>query len=147
MLPRNQRLRANQDFQRVYRGGKSWAHPLMALNLLPQPGGQRVGISVSKKVGKAVERNRARRRIRELVRARLPGWRDGFDAVIVARAGSAEAPFSELGEALQELARRARLPRELSGDPDAPYTLPESGRPGTTSRKRRGPAGQGEEAR
>jgi ribonuclease P protein component len=128
MLPRPLRLRSNQDFQRVYRAGRSWAHPLAALHVLAQPSGQRIGISVSKKVGGAVQRNRVRRRIREMVRAQAPGWRDGFDAVVVARAAAAEAEFAGLSAALEELARRAKLPREPGEEPGALYSMPTSGR-------------------
>jgi ribonuclease P protein component len=129
MLPRDQRLRANRDFQQVYRSGKSWAHPLLVAHVLPQPEGRRAGISVSKKLGKAVRRNRVRRRLRELLRAALPEWKTGFDLVIVARAAAAEAEFPALGEALQELARRARLLREPEDPPETLYTLPAGGRP------------------
>lgn len=133
MLPRDLRLRSNSDFQRVYRSGRSWAHPLLVLHVLPRPEGCRIGISTSKKLGKAVQRNRVRRRIREIVRAELPGWKPGFDAVIAARAPASEAEFSELRDALQELARRARLNREPSADPDTLYTWPAGGRPARTT--------------
>jgi ribonuclease P protein component len=129
MLPREHRLRSNQEFQRVYRVGRSWAHPLAALHVVPQAEGRRFGVSVSKKVGNAVRRNRVRRRIRELLREALPHTRAGFDAVIVARTAAETAEFSALRSALQELFRRAKLLREPDADPDTPYLLPESGRP------------------
>ncbi|HEU4754144.1 MAG TPA: ribonuclease P protein component, partial [Armatimonadota bacterium] len=96
MLPREHRLRSKQDFERVYRAGRSWAHPLMALHVVPRPAGRRFGISVNKRVGTAVIRNRVRRRLREILRARVAGWREGLDAVLVARSGAATAEFSEL---------------------------------------------------
>ena len=117
------RLRSNQDFQRVYRKGRSWAHPLLVLHVLPQASGQRVGISVSKKVGKAVRRNLVRRRIREAVRAQAPAWKQGFDAVVVARSEAANVDFWALRAALEELAKRARLPREPDAPLDTLYTL------------------------
>ena len=69
----------------------------------------RLGVSTSKRVGNAVLRNRIRRRVRELVRARLKGLQRGWDVVIVARPPAASAPFAELGEALDHLLVRARL--------------------------------------
>lgn len=129
MLPRDLRLRSNEDFQRVYRSGKSWAHPLLALHTLPQPEGRRIGISTSKKLGKAVRRNRVKRRLREIIRAELPQWKTGFDGVLVARAAASEAEFAALREAVQELARRARLYREPEAGPDTLYTWPAGGRP------------------
>jgi ribonuclease P protein component len=143
MLPRGQRLRTNQEFQRVYRRGTSWAHPLVALHVLPQHAGHRIGISVSKKVGKAVCRNRVRRRLREIVRARLPEWLGGFDAVLVVRAAAAEAEFGQLEQAVDELSRRARLRREPGGADQALYRLPErGGRPPGEARRRTGTAGE-----
>ena len=130
MLPREHRLRSNQEFQRVYRVGRSWAHPLAALHVLPQPGAQRFGISVSKKVGKAVCRNLVRRRVREILRAALPELKCGFDAIVVARSGAADADFAALTEALTELIRRSRLLREPEAALDTPYTLPAGGRSG-----------------
>src|SRR5205807_9346490 len=116
MLPRDQRLKARQDFQRVYRSGRGWSHPLLTLHVSPRPEGRRVGFSVGKKVGKAVVRNRVRRRLREIARVRVGEWKPGFDAVLVARAGAAGAGLAELAAVVEELARRARLLRE----PDMP---------------------------
>ncbi len=113
MLPRPNRLRRRQDFQTAYRRGRSWAHRLLALHALPRGEAARVGITVSKKVGGAVVRNRVRRRLREAVRLRLPSWRRGVDLVVVARSAAAEASFEELGAALDEVAKRGRLVREL----------------------------------
>jgi ribonuclease P protein component len=151
MLPSGHRLRSNREFQRVYRVGKSWAHPLAALHVMAQPGEQRFGISVSKKVGNAVVRNRVRRRIREILRAALPELKQGFDGIIVARSASAAADFAELSHALGELLRRSRLQREPEQPPDTPYTLPGGGRPGRPSRERgarteQGPAAAGDGA-
>ena len=137
MLPRDCRLRSNRDFQRVYRSGRSWAHPLAALHVLPQPTGRRLGISVSGKVGGAVQRNRVRRRLRELLRARLSGWKDGVDAVLVARKAAVEADFASLGQAVDELARRAHLVREPDGASDTQYTLPQGGRPARPAGEKR----------
>ena len=142
MLPRHQRLRANREFQRVYRSGRSWAHPLLAMHVLPQPEGKRVGVSVSKKVGKAVERNRVRRRAREAVRSLLPIWREGFDLILVARAPAAEASYHELRAALEELSSRARLVREPGAPEDSLYTMPAGGRSRNGAAGRRQDAGK-----
>src|SRR5688572_20038901 len=116
MLPRPNRLRRRDEFQATYRRGRSWAHPLLALHVLPRQKGVRIGVTVSKKVGGAVVRNRVRRRLREAIRLRLPQWRSGFDLVVVARTAAAEASFDALGVVIDELAKRARLVRE----PDDP---------------------------
>ena len=140
MLPTAQRLRRSPDFQRVYRGGRSWAHPLLALHVLAQPSGQRLGISASKKVGKAGQRNRVRRRVREVLRARLSAWKHGFYAVVVVRAAAAEAPYAALEGAVEELARRARLVREPESPSESLYTMPPQRRgPGGADRGRPSP--------
>jgi ribonuclease P protein component len=133
MLPPDRRLRSNRDFQRVYRAGRGWSHPLLSLQLLPQPTGKRLGISVSKKVGGAVCRNRIRRRIREIARAGIENWKDGFDGVVVVRPPAATADFAALTHALTELVGRARLVREPLEPQHTPFSLP--GRPSGTERQ------------
>lgn len=134
MLPASHRLRSNQEFQQVYRRGRSWAHPLLILHVLEQPHGKKLGISVSKKVGKAHVRNLVRRRVREIARARLPVWCEGFASVVVARPAAANAPFAELEAALLELARRARLSREPNSTEVSLYRLPVRSATGSTPR-------------
>ena len=70
---------------------------------------RRWGFSVSKKVGKAHDRNRVKRRLREICRLEQNGWQSGFDAVFIARVPSATATFDELRQAVCELIERARL--------------------------------------
>jgi ribonuclease P protein component len=120
MLPKPNRLRLRPDFVRVYRQGRSWGHPLLVLHVLTRDSGQRIGFAVGKKLGRAVERNRLRRRLREVVRRLMGGWRNGFDAVVVARAAAAGAASSELQAALELLARRAGIAaweRDLPASP------------------------------
>jgi ribonuclease P protein component len=121
MLPRPNRLRRRDEFQATYRRGRSWAHPLLALHVLPRREGMRVGVTVSKKVGGAVVRNRVRRRLRQAIRLRLPQWRSGFDLVVVARTAAAEASFDALGSVIDELAKRGRLVREPDDPPGAQF--------------------------
>lgn len=129
MLPRHQRLRSRAEFDAVYKNGRSWAHPLAVLHIIEAPAGCQIGISVSKKVGNAVLRNRVRRRMREIIRQQLPQWKPGFHAVFVLRSGAAAAEFADLTQAVLELARRSRLTREPQGAPDTPYIMPTGGRP------------------
>ena len=91
-------------------GGRSWAHPLLVLHARRSDGPHfRLGVSVGKRIGNAVCRNRIRRRVRELVRARLKELQPGWDVVIVARTPAASAPFLTLGSALDQLVERAGL--------------------------------------
>ena len=82
-------LRRRADFQRAARGRKA-ATPGFVLQARPQGAGLlRVGFTCSKKVGGAVQRNRAKRRLREIARAVLPeAGRAGWDYVLIGRAGT-----------------------------------------------------------
>jgi ribonuclease P protein component len=77
------------------------------LYVLPvRPPDVRVGFSVNKKVGKAVIRNRVKRRLREAVRRELPSVRPGSDLVFIARPAAAGATYWEIAEAVQAALRR-----------------------------------------
>jgi ribonuclease P protein component len=107
-MSKRERLRARRDFVAAYRKGRAWTHRYLVLrallNGLPH---NRYGFVVSKRLGKAVARNRLKRRLREGLRplAVHPGW----DLVFLARAPAAAATYQQLREALVELLSRARL--------------------------------------
>ncbi len=121
-MERTVSLKKNAQFQAVYRRGKSQANAHLALLYLRRPE-LKVGISVSKKVGKAHVRNRVKRRIRECVRPLLPSLRKGH-YVIVARSAAGRDDFSTIARALDQLLRRHRL---LEEGPEA--QSPQAGRP------------------
>jgi ribonuclease P protein component len=109
-VKRRFRLTRSTDFTRVRRTGKSYAHPLVVLIVKPSEMDQiRVGISASHAVGNAVNRNRAKRRIRACVDIILPDLKPGWDVVILARAPSREAPFEDLLTSLRQLFNKADL--------------------------------------
>jgi ribonuclease P protein component len=102
----DQRLRRRNDFAAVYRNGRIQSNPLLVLRVLPNDReSTRFGFVVGKAVGGAVARNRVKRRLREA--ARQLAIAPGFDVVIGARKGAAEAPFASLKDALQKLTARA----------------------------------------
>ncbi|MFV0334865.1 MAG: ribonuclease P protein component [Tropicimonas sp.] len=74
----------------------------------------RVGFTCSKKVGNAVVRNRAKRRLREIARAVLPeAGQPGWDYVLVGRAGeTATRPFGQMLDDLRQAVKRVHAPRE-----------------------------------
>jgi len=115
-MKKRSRLRKNSDFQRVYEKGRSWAHPLLVLYALRNDlDYSRFGFSVSKRVGGAVVRNRARRLMREATRLRQAMIADGWDVVIIARQPVREANFHRVDRAVEQLLRRARLLKAAEG--------------------------------
>lgn len=96
-------LKQNREFRRLYSKGKTASHQPVAVYCRKNKrlrGVNRLGLSVSAKLGNAVWRNRAKRRLREAYRLSEPGLGRGFDIIIVARSGVNAARFSDIGRAL-----------------------------------------------
>ena len=106
-----QGLRKDSDFRKVYRHGKSVANRLLVMYTLPNKSEKnRVGISVSKKVGKANIRNKARRRIKESYRLNIDGnIKAGYDIVFIARVAIKDANYTEIEKAMKHLVKKANL--------------------------------------
>lgn len=118
-MNRKYSLRDKARFRQVRQEGVSYTHPLLILCCLRNEETiSRCGFTVSKRIGKSVERNRARRRMREAIRLLWDMVESGWDLVWIARPGIAEAEFSELQSACARLLRRARLLK-------APGTMPD----------------------
>ena len=105
-------LKLNHIFRRLY-GTQGHANGYLVLYARKnRTGGNRVGITVSKKLGKAHIRNRARRRFREIYRLNEESFLPGYDIVVVARSRAVEAPFDKLTKAYLDLAKKAGILRE-----------------------------------
>jgi len=112
-LSRKDRLRKNDDFERVITGGKSVVDPrLVVYYERRDDGGRAVGVSVGRRLGGAVVRNRYKRRLREILRRVLPHIRPGYNLVVLVRRGGIGAEFSELEASLVRLLKRANLWQE-----------------------------------
>ena len=100
-------LKLNHIFQRLYRSNGQ-ANGCLVLYARPnRTQTNRVGITVSKKLGKAHVRNRVRRRLREIYRLNEELFQPGWDIVVVARTRSVDADFGKLTKAYLQLAEKA----------------------------------------
>ena len=108
-------LRKRAEFLAANKGLRNARPGFVLLTLANQGVGERFGVTVTKKIGNAVVRNRMKRRFRELLRAVLPG--DGLpdtDHVLIGREGGIERDFATMREELSAALARAR---EGKGDP------------------------------
>lgn len=105
-------LKLNHIFRRLYRSDGQANSCLVLYARKNRTDTNRVGITVSKKLGKAVVRNRIRRRIREAYRLNEQKFLPGWDIVIVARSRAVEVSFRKLTESLLALADRAGILEE-----------------------------------
>ena len=99
-------LKKNQDFQTVYRGGKSYANKYLVMYIRENHSDvNRLGISVSKKVGNSIVRHRLTRLIRESYRLQEDMFSSGRDIVVIARGAAKGKNYRDIESALIHLAR------------------------------------------
>jgi ribonuclease P protein component len=127
-VQRKFRLTRSEDFKRVRRSGKSYAHPLVVLIVQAHdrrgtshsgsvdkrgnpvnPSRVKVGVAAGRTVGTAVYRNRAKRLLREAMRTLLPQITPGVDLILIARPGLISASLDEARQALLTLLQRAQI--------------------------------------
>lgn len=110
-MGRENRLRGQGAFQSLRRRGRRWSNHLLVLLALPRgDGGNRYGFAVSRRVGKAVTRNRVKRWLREGVR-NFP-LEGGWDMLFIVRPPAAGGDFHIVREAMADLLRRGHFIRE-----------------------------------
>lgn len=97
-------LKKNRDFQNVYKKGKSYANRYLVMYVLKNDTERnRLGISVSKKVGNSVIRHHVTRLIRESYRLQEDMFNSGLDIVVIARSNAKNASYHEIASALVHL--------------------------------------------
>ena len=110
-------LKQNHEFRRLYSKGKSAVSPYFVVycRKTGRPV-NRLGITTGVKLGNAVKRNRARRRIRELYRAHERELLPGYDIVIVARTRAIYGRYAEMERGFRQLVKKLGLsaPKEAS---------------------------------
>ncbi|HJB42350.1 MAG TPA: ribonuclease P protein component [Candidatus Gemmiger avicola] len=104
-------LNKNRDFTRIYARGKSYVHPHLVLYVAKNRlGAPRIGLTATKKVGGAVQRNRARRVMRAALAEHLSPNCGGYDIILVARARTPHLKSTQVSRTLAALLQRAGLP-------------------------------------
>ena len=106
-------LKKNSDFRRLYAKGKSAVNPYLVVYCRRnREAVNRLGYTVSVKLGHAVVRNRVRRRLREIYRLNSPKLKSGWDIVVVARTRCVDAEYRQLERAFLQACARLELLRE-----------------------------------
>ncbi|MGL6105684.1 ribonuclease P protein component [Romboutsia sp.] len=104
-------LKKDSDFRKVYKHGKSFANKYLVMYILENKSdSSRVGISVSKKVGNAIIRNKIRRRIKEAYRLNIDeNVKDGYDIIFIARVSSKEINYKDIEKSIRHLVKKAGI--------------------------------------
>lgn len=105
------RIKKNEEFTKVFNHGKSVANRQFVIYILKKEGQDhfRLGLSVSKRVGNAVMRNRIKRIVRELFHEFDSNLLQEYDYVVIARKPTADMDFNEMKSSLLHVMKKARL--------------------------------------
>lgn len=108
-----QTVKKNHEFARIYKKAKSFANKHLVLYVMKNSkNANYLGISISKKLGGAVCRNRMRRLLKEQYRLKQNNLAQGFNLVIIVRPIAKEMSFEEVGKSLDELLNKHKLLRK-----------------------------------
>ncbi|MDO5718263.1 MAG: ribonuclease P protein component [Tissierellia bacterium] len=103
-MEKSLRLRKNSDFQAVYKRGKNyWNREFTILIKKNNLSITRIGFTVTKKYGTAVERNKIKRRLREIIRNNQHSLVEGYDIIIIPKKNTANMSFHELNRSIIHL--------------------------------------------
>jgi ribonuclease P protein component len=110
-------LKKNDEFREIYRTGKSYANKYLIMYVRQnETDNNRIGISVSKKVGNSVIRHRITRLIRESYRLSEDSFLSGLDIIVVARVGAREKSYTEIESALLHLMKLHKIGKNTSNN-------------------------------
>lgn len=109
-MKRAMTIKENYEFRRMYAKGKSGVSSCLVVYCRPnRREHNRLGVTVSAKLGHAVVRNRIRRRLREIYRLSQPKMKQGFDVILVARSRAVTASYWELERAYLRMCEKLDL--------------------------------------
>jgi ribonuclease P protein component len=109
-VQRKYRLTRSTDFKRVRRTGKSYAHPFVVLVVQTSETPKvRVGVTAGRSVGGAVQRNKAKRLLREAIRPLLPDLLPGRDLILIARSALLTKSLQDIRQVITSLLHNAHV--------------------------------------
>ena len=112
-MKRTMTVKENYEFRRIYAKGRSGVSPYLVVYVRPNRRGRnRLGVTVSTKLGHAVVRNRVRRRLRELYRLHKAELIPGYDLIVVARVRAVDMPYAKLEKQYLHCLSQLELLRE-----------------------------------
>ncbi|MEK3806657.1 ribonuclease P protein component [Metabacillus sp. SLBN-84] len=110
-MKKKNRIKKNEDFQKIFKQGKSMANRQFVIYMLNQPEEKefRLGLSVSKKIGNAVTRNRVKRLVRQVFLEEKDSLKTGMDYIVIARKPASEMDYHEVKSSLLHLFRKTKI--------------------------------------
>jgi ribonuclease P protein component len=112
-MDKNEKIKKNSHFRFIYSRGKSYSNDKLVLYIFRNKKNiNRIGLSVSKKIGNSVKRNRIKRLIREGYRINKIKFKKGFDFIFIARTGSRNSNFSDIERSVLYLMKKGGLIKE-----------------------------------
>ncbi len=112
-MNKENRLRSNIQFRRVYKNGKSYGNRLLVLYICENGlDYNRIGFSVSKKIGNSVKRNSVKRRMREIYRLNCDKLKNGFDLIFLPKVNVRDASYEKIESAMLHLLKISHLIRK-----------------------------------
>lgn len=112
-MNRKYRLRNNVHFKKVYNRGKSYGNRLVVMYIYKNGMDyNRVGFSVTKKIGNSVERNRVRRKMKEVYRLNCHKVKDGYDLIFLPKAMANKATYKEIESAMFHLFKISHMSKK-----------------------------------
>ncbi|HHX22731.1 MAG: ribonuclease P protein component [Tepidanaerobacteraceae bacterium] len=104
------RLTKNLEFKNVYKAGRRWTSPFFTMYIKKNNlNHSRLGVSVSKKVGKSVIRNKIKRRLKEIFRLNLDNIKTGWDIVLSVKPAAISLDYYEIDREVKSLFKRGRI--------------------------------------
>jgi len=109
-MKKNNVIKKNKNFKKVYKYGKSYADRNLVFFILDNKNKEtRFGITTAKKINKAVTRNKIRRRLKEIVRNNINNVKKGYDVVVMSRVRGKDCSYKELENSFIILAKKTDL--------------------------------------